>query len=246
MKQVEWFEDWFDSKYYHSLYKNRDHSEAERFIDNLYAHLSMPNDSMVLDLACGKGRHAIHLASKGLDVTGLDLSVQSIRHAREQVQSDHLHFYTHDMRKPFRIRYYDYILNLFTSFGYFSRKKENLEVLKSVRKGLKPQGMFLLDFMNSVKVKNNLLSQEIKTVDGIDFHIERAVQNDFIFKDIRFEDGGRTFHFQERVQGFEYDELKDLFNKAGFKLISKFGDYDLNPFEAEKSNRLILLAGIAG
>jgi len=118
MPNKEWFASWFDSPYYHKLYDHRDYSEAELFISNLITYLAPPKSSRALDLACGKGRHSAQLAKNGLKVTGVDLSQESIDHAIS-LNIDNTSFYTHDMRKPFRINYYNYIFNLFTSFGYF-------------------------------------------------------------------------------------------------------------------------------
>ncbi len=86
---MEWFENWFDSPYYHTLYKNRDFKEAEDFIQRLLSELSPDEGSFALDLACGKGRHSITLNNAGLNVTGVDLSRESILHA-EQFSSENL------------------------------------------------------------------------------------------------------------------------------------------------------------
>ena len=56
-----WFATWFDSPYYHILYKERNYREAQVFMDNLTHYLNLPEGATVLDLACGKGRHAIYL-----------------------------------------------------------------------------------------------------------------------------------------------------------------------------------------
>ena len=109
----EWFEDWFDSPYYHLLYKNRDYSEAESFIDNLISFLKPEEGSRFLDLGCGKGRHSIYLNKKGFDVTGIDLSENSIAAAKE-FENEQQNFYVHDMRKLFRTNYFDCVVNLFT------------------------------------------------------------------------------------------------------------------------------------
>src|SRR5690554_6977454 len=81
LKKEEWFKTWFDTSYYHILYQNRDFEEAERFITNLLDYLKLPGSANCLDLACGKGRHAVYLNKKGLKVTGLDLSENSISEA---------------------------------------------------------------------------------------------------------------------------------------------------------------------
>lgn len=100
MVNATWFKDWFNSHYYHQLYFNRDEQEAGAFIDRLITHLKPPANSLMLDVACGKGRHSIHLAKMGFDVTGIDLSEDSITDAL-QYQTDKLHFFRHDMRLPF-------------------------------------------------------------------------------------------------------------------------------------------------
>ena len=79
--QQTWFKDWFNSPYYHQLYFNRDDREAAAFIDKLINYLKPVPGSSMLDVACGKGRHSIQLANKGFDVTGIDLSNDSINEA---------------------------------------------------------------------------------------------------------------------------------------------------------------------
>jgi len=92
-----WFKDWFNSHYYHLLYQHRDDQEALDFIEKLVAHLQPAPGSKMLDVACGKGRHSKALAEMGFDVTGIDLSDESISEAKLN-ESDSLHFYQHDMR----------------------------------------------------------------------------------------------------------------------------------------------------
>ena len=106
MEDNPWFKDWFNSPYYHLLYFNRDEKEAANFIDKLINYLNPPKGSFMLDVACGKGRHSIHLEEKGFDVTGIDLSEDSIEEAL-RFQTDTLHFYRHDMRLPFWINYFE-------------------------------------------------------------------------------------------------------------------------------------------
>ena len=75
---MEWFSEWFNSPYYHILYQNRDYKEAESFIENLIHKQHFVRTQHFLDLACGKGRHAIYLNSKGFKVLGLDIAPESI------------------------------------------------------------------------------------------------------------------------------------------------------------------------
>ena len=82
MLQSEWFVTWFDSSHYHRLYAHRDDAEAAGFIDALIGRLRPRDGSRVLDLGCGAGRHARHLARKGYDTTGIDLSASGIAAAK--------------------------------------------------------------------------------------------------------------------------------------------------------------------
>ena len=113
-----WFETWFDSPYYHILYQNRNEKEASIFIDGLIQYLQPKTNQRFLDLACGKGRHALQISEKGFATMGVDLSANSIEFA-QQFESKLLHFAVHDMREVIPAAEFDYILNLFTSFGYF-------------------------------------------------------------------------------------------------------------------------------
>lgn len=237
-----WFATWFDSNYYHLLYQHRDDTEAQFFMDNLVKHLQIPVQAKILDLACGKGRHSIYLANKGFDVIGVDLSPESIEHAR-QFEHDHLHFNTHDMRAPLTIGSFDYIFNLFTSFGYFPTKEEHIQTLQEMKNGLKSKDSILvMDFFNAHKVIQNLVLAEEKTISNIHFKINRRVENGYILKDIRFEDQGQQFHFQERVRAFTLDDFKRMYQQVGLELITTFGSFDLATYDQVQSNRLILIA----
>jgi len=236
-----WFASWFDSPYYHLLYQNRNDGEAQFFMTNLINHLNPTAKNRTLDLACGKGRHAIFLAQQGLDVTGVDLSPKSILHAK-QFETDRLHFDTHDMRKPIQLEAFDYIFNLFTSFGYFETFEEHAETLGHMRNALKTdKSILVIDFFNAHKVIKNLVLAEEKQIEGITFNLNRRVDNGKIIKEIRFEDKGQTFNFEECVQAFTLRHFKELFESAGLKLTNTFGSYALTPYDREQSDRLIML-----
>ncbi|MEQ1746825.1 MAG: methyltransferase domain-containing protein [Saprospiraceae bacterium] len=238
---AEWFATWFDSPYYHVLYQSHDDKEAQQFIDKLLIALNLPLRARVLDLACGKGRHARYLAEKGFDVTGLDISPASITFARH-FEHKRLAFFQHDMRLPYRFNYFDGIVNMFTSFGYFDTDRDHLRTLANVAKGLKPGGVFLLDFFNAEQVRRNLVRHDIKTLDGITFHLHKAIRAGRVYKRVEFETGGRKFVFRERVRLFSLADFLTMFAAVGLELEHTFGDYDLSPFSSAVSKRLILIA----
>jgi len=237
----DWFSSWFDTKYYHILYKNRDYSEAETFISNLVNGLKIEKNSKILDLACGKGRHSIYLNKLGYQVDGCDLSKESITYA-QQFKNDKLHFFVHDMREPLVNKSYNYVFNLFTSIGYFEDLEDNVKMLKSIESYTSPNGILVIDFMNASKVINNLVKKEIKKVDEITFNITREVIDGFIIKTIKFEDEGQSFEFKEKVQAIKLFDFENYLSKTNFKIINVCGNYNLDNFDVENSDRLIIFA----
>lgn len=234
-----WFGLWFNTSYYHILYKHRNDDDAQVFMKNLVTYLNIPKQQHLLDLACGKGRHSIYLNQLGYTVTGADLSSESILHANT-FANEQLNFMVQDMRLPFEQKF-NAIFNLFTSFGYFEDDSEDIQVLQNINDALETDGVAVLDYLNVNKVIPNLVENEIIDRDGILFHINRSVQNDFIIKDICFEDQGEKFEFQERVKVLDIDKFKNYATKANLKIKHIFGDYHLNTFDKDHSDRLILI-----
>ncbi len=237
--KTSWYASWFDTPFYHILYKDRDHEEAEQFMSNLTNYLNIPEAGNILDLACGKGRHALYLNSIGFNVTGVDLSQNSIEHAK-QFENDTLKFEVHDMCNPYG-KTFDAVFNLFTSFGYFDKDDSNLETIKAIKTDLNEFGFGVIDFMNSEYVIDNLIAENTKTVEGIDFRQKRKLEKGYIIKDITFDYEGESFSFQERVRAFTLSDFETLFEKAGVHLIDVFGDYKLGPFSSKSSERLIMI-----
>ncbi len=234
-----WFETWFDSPYYHILYKDRNDTEAQLFMDNLTNYLNLPEEAKILDLACGKGRHAIYLNQLGYDVTGVDLSENSIKEASKSSNGT-LHFKVHDMRVQTEEKY-DAVFNLFTSFGYFENEEDNFKTLAAIKNSLTEYGFAVIDFMNANYVIENLVAEEVKTVDEIDFHIKRYVKDGHIYKEIIFEDKGQKFHFTEKVRALTLQNFEQMMEKADIYLLDIFGDYKLRKFYKNDSERLIMI-----
>ncbi len=237
--KTAWFKTWFDTTYYHILYKHRNDEEAQHFMQQLIQYLKLNKTASILDLACGKGRHSVYLSSLGYQVTGLDLSKNSIAYA-SQFEEDNLKFAVHDMRETYPYQF-DAVFNLFTSFGYFNDDNDNLKTIQAVHNELKSNGVAVFDFLNASKARENLIAEETKVVDGITFELTRRTDQKFIYKTIDFEDQGEHFSFKEQVRCLKLEHFKSYFEQVGFQLEAVFGDYDLSPFDVINSNRMIMI-----
>ena len=241
MQRANWFSQWFDTSFYHSLYANRNEEEARKFVNELLSELNPPPSSRMLDLGCGNGRHARQLASKGYRVLGMDLAGSSIQEAK-RYEHDHLYFLRHDMRRPFGVSRFDYIFNFFTSFGYFRTEKENDDVIFNIHEALKPGGYLLMDYMNWIYSEKRMVDKEEKEIDGILYQLTRWTTNSHFFKKIEINTESATpYEYTEQVEKFSLSDFYKLFGKAGLTIEKVYGDYELGSFDSQTSPRMIMV-----
>ena len=237
-----WYKNWFDSEFYHLLYKNRDEQEAEQFIDAITEFLKLKPGMKILDLPCGKGRHAVYFAKKGYKVYAADLSCNSIQHAKS-MEHDHLHFSVHDMLDEFPEKNFDAIFNLFTSFGYFENESDDIKILSNFKSSLKPNGFLIIDFLNPDDVLKNLVEISEFNEGDIKFTISKTVKNGFVEKKVTFSCEKEEHEFHEKVKLLSLDDFSRLLNATGLQIFHTFGSYSLQAYNKESSERLIIVAG---
>ncbi len=243
MTATAWFKDWFNSPYYHQLYFQRDEAEAAAFINKLIDHLQPPPGALMLDVACGKGRHSIQLVSKGFNVTGIDLSEDSIREAKES-ETENLEFFVHDMRLPFRINYFDYAFNFFTSFGYFKTQREHDNTIRTIAQSLKAKGIFVMDYLNVHYAEDNLVHKADREIDDVNYYITKWFDETHFYKKIVVEDDNLEvpLEYTEKVAKFSLGDFTEMFAYQGLQIQQVFGDYLFNNYDVKKSPRMIMIA----
>lgn len=238
-----WFEDWFNTSYYHLLYAHRSDVEAQVFMDAVCTFLNLKQGTLVLDLACGKGRHSNYLAQKGMQVIGMDLSEKNIDYAKLHA-APQAQFQVGDMRHiPFENQF-DLTVNLFTSFGYFNEEEDNVAVFYEVFKALKKGGYFLFDYLNPPFVLKTLHSTSSVYKGEVHIQTKKELHGEWVQKNIQVKDGNKSFIFHEKVHLLSAEWAKTKLEKAGFQMVEHWGDYNLNPFQAELSPRSIILAKV--
>jgi ubiquinone/menaquinone biosynthesis C-methylase UbiE len=228
---MKWWENYFDETYL-KIYSFIDTPEANRkqveFIEKV---LELNKEHKILDLACGQGRHAIELAKRGYNITGLDYSDYLLRVAKEKALKEkvNIKFIKGDMRNLPFANEFNAIYMFFSSFGYFS-DEDNFKVLKEVSNALKNGGKFLIDLSNPIRViKNFQYESWILTKEGI-ICLE---QNEFDPIKMRtrtlrtvFSKGGKEIEKKEHiVRLYTPSELSFLMELAGLKVIKFYGNW---------------------
>ncbi|MEM1201971.1 MAG: methyltransferase domain-containing protein [Acidobacteriota bacterium] len=235
---MAWYKEWFGQEYL-DLYAHRDEGEAERHVRFVERHLTGPKPGRVLDLACGAGRHSAALRRRGFEVVGVDLSISLLAHPPRQPTSA-----AGDMRcLPFVAGSFDWVLNFFTSFGYFARERENFRVLEEIVRMLTPGGRFMIDFLNRDRVLAELTEREIQHRGGREIHIERWFDRETrrINKRMRLvAPDGRADTYLESVRAYDREEVTIGARWAGLEVDDLYGNFDGEPYHRD-SERLIVV-----
>lgn len=242
--QTEWFVSWFQHPLYLKLYQHRDSNEAQTTIETILQHTGLGRGAKVLDIACGAGRHAVELAKHGMEVSANDLSEFLILEAKALAEeaNQNLYFSQLDMRRIEFNGIFDMVVQLFTSFGYFKSQAEDQNVLNRVYNALKPEGWYVLDFFNANYVKANLIASSHKTFEDITVTEERKIESGRVTKYINITHDMETLSFTESVMLYQPSTLREMLNKAGFKIVKECGDYHGNEFDPSISPRFMVIA----
>ena len=243
MAEAAWYKDWFNSTFYHKLYFERDDKEASDFIRRLISHLNPAAGSRMFDVACGRGRHSKILAAYGYQVTGIDLSPDSIADAQKNGNGNP-EFYVHDMRLPFLINYFDYAFNFFTSFGFFKTRREHDDVIRTIANSLKPGGVLIFDYLNVHYAEERLVHNEVKEIGGTVYEIHRWSDESHFFKKIIVKDKSlsQPIEYTEQVAKFSLHDFIDMLSFRQIQVEEVFGNYQLNNYDIRKTPRLIIKA----
>lgn len=232
-----WYRSWFGTRYYALLYGHRNERDAQLWVDAILDRWSMPQGARILDMACGRGRHAGWFMDRGMVVTGIDISEDSIAEAREQHPA--VDFQVHDMREPFAAKQFDAVTCLFTSLGYFDSLDDDRKVLRAAYEALKPGGHFVVDFMNTPRVLRDLVASEQLVRDGVHFDIARELVGGTIVKRISITDKDRSEVFEERVQALLPATIQTMAIEAGFELLELTDGPICDPYSPDHSERCV-------
>ena len=233
---MAWYQEWFGEKYL-QLYAHRDEAEAERHVDFFAEQTKGERPRAILDLACGAGRHTETLRRRGFRAAGTDLSLTLLAQARglPRVAGDMA-------RLPFAAGSFDWVLNFFTSFGYFERERQNFQVLEEIHRVLEPGGRFLIDLFNREKVIRDLVPRETQEREGLEIEIERwfDAETERVNKRMRLIERDREQTFVESVRAYREEEVVIGLKWAGLQATAVFGNFAGEAFSSD-SERLIVL-----
>ena len=239
---------WYDRAFgpwYLKLYPHRDLPEARTAVDTLASWI--PARGTVLDVGCGPGRYLDALGQSGRRVLGLDLSWALLEEAAKLPGLDS-RLVRGDMRRlPFAGGVFSTAISMFTSFGYFGSQEAHVELLSEISRVVRPRGRLILDYLNAPVVRNNLVPESRRVVEGYEVYEKRFVRADsggeWVVKElvIQDSDGAEVERYHEEVSLYERDELLSLLKQSEWREIQSLGDYSGAPWSPD-SSRLMVVA----
>ncbi len=237
----EWYEEHFQEDYL-KIYAHRNETKAGAELNKLLEFIPNKVGQKALDLCCGQGRHSRWLARHGFHVVGIDLSTVLLQNAIEFTNDLPVSYMRADVRNVPFIEEMDLVVNLFTSFGYFTDDDENEEVFTQVSKALKNEGYFLFDYLNPTYVRNNLVPESSSVNGNLLIKEKRQIDNSYVKKQIIIQEGSSIREYTEQVKLYELDQLMIMLERNKLKILHVFGDYDVEKYDKLSSPRIIILA----
>jgi cyclopropane fatty-acyl-phospholipid synthase-like methyltransferase len=241
---AEWFREWFNTDEYLYVYRSRNEQDAKKLVELIVKNVNLPENSKVLDLACGAGRHSILFAQKGFKVTAVDLSENLLKVARHSAKEAkvNINFVQTDIRHFCINKKFDLLVSLFTSFGYFDNDKENFMLFDMVQELLNENGSFALDYFNPIYIRKNLVRKSEEQFNDGKIIQERKIVENRVIKRIKIIKDGKEKDFMENVRMYPLEELKREIEKRGIMIKHVYGNSDGDSFDAENSKRIVLIA----
>ena len=232
----DWWRFWFGPGYL-ALYDDTLRERTPVEIDRLEALLRLRPPLRILDLPCGQGRHAIELARRAYDVTGVDLSpyLIGVAKARAEAAGVAVRWLEGDMRRPVSGETFDLVLNLFTSFGYFLDEADDRLVVQAAAAVLAPGGRFLLEVINGERVMGQFVEREWFTVGQAAVmerrSLDRSARRMIVERTVSRPVGDEVDLHAIRLYGAR--EIESVLRASGFDRVEIYGDWDGSPVTPE-------------
>lgn len=203
------------------------------------------DDGRVLDIPCGIGRHAVELADRGFEVTGVDATEPYLDTARERAAEAGVdcEFVHADMREFRRPETFDLAVNLYTSFGYFEDRADDERAARNIHESLAPGGRLVMSLTSKEVLAGKFQQRGWSEEDGTYLLEDREVTDDWSRMENRWilVADGETHEFTVSHRLYSAYELSELLREVGFASVDVYGDLDGRDFDDE-AERLVVVA----
>ncbi|MFQ3546958.1 MAG: class I SAM-dependent methyltransferase [Termitinemataceae bacterium] len=254
IKKDEWFQDEdFWDRFAPIMFDEQRWAEVSTVADGieaLYQHLAKVPEPVpavdpiqgskrqgmaILDQCCGLGRLSVELAIRGHRLTGIDITSSYLEAARESARDEEvaIEFIQSDVRDFVRPVSFDLVLNLYTSFGYFSDPMDDRQVLANAYHSLVPGGVYILETLGKEIAVRDFIEGEWFERAGAVVLTEYTPLDDweYLYNRWILLKNGERFERSFKQRLYAATELRKLFMEVGFSSVAVFGSWDMKPYD---------------
>lgn len=241
----DWWKTYFDAGYLREYEPIFNLVEDRRQVVRLIDLLELPAGSRILDVPCGQGRHAHLLAEAGFNVDGVDLSTHLLAVAKKRGTGPRLRYRRADMRKlpAAWTGRFDAVLNLFTSFGFFTDIHDDARVLAECARVLKPGGVMIWQGGSRDGVMARFLERDWWTTsDGTMIAQDRSFDPLSGFLTIKSTWQGRrkTEQREHRIRLYTASRLASMMLEHGLVVEQAWHSFERRPLTRRSSEMLLV------
>lgn len=219
---------------------------AETEVAQLLQLLELPAHATVLDMPCGPGRHLIHLAARGLRVTGVDRTQSYLDEARTRLSRAGLsaELIHADMRELVRPASFDAVLHLYSSFGYFDDPRDDQRLLRSMRESLRAGGCVVLELaVLDGAILDPAQEHALSNGSAIVESASRLDHDGVLTRDWEAsarDAQGAHRRWQAKHRLYRVSELEQMLRGAGFNAVHVFGGFDGSAFAPDAGHAVLI------
>ncbi len=169
------------ARYYDLLYRDKDYAaEAEYVASHIRAYA--PQARRILELGCGTGAHAEHLARMGYTVHGVDLSQTMLARAAARKAAlppdtaARMSFGPGDVRTVRTGETYDAVISLFHVVSYQTADSDLAATFETAAHHLRAAGLFLFDFWHGPAVLTQQPEVRTRRLEDEDIRVTRTAR----------------------------------------------------------------------
>lgn len=232
---------------YDNLINDVDYKKWADYYFNIFQRYGLTNPKLGLDLGCGTGSLTTELASRGIEMTGVDLSEDMLMVAREKSAGMDILYLNQDMCSFELYGTVDFIVSSLDCMNYITDKRDLLKVMKLANNYLNPRGLFIFDINTRHKLEN-IIGNNTFILENDDVFC--SWQNEYdrkrkicdFYLTFFMKNGWEYTRFDEEhsERAYEIEEIKALIENSGMRLLKVYHDLSFqNP--AKNSERVFFV-----
>jgi SAM-dependent methyltransferase len=250
MKKIQKKQVWYENKnlwktFAPILFSPKRLGDAVGEVNRIIKLSGIRKGAKVLDLCCGNGRHSLELARRGFKVIGVDLTEEYLANARRKARAQGLNikFVRDDMRRFCQLDYFDAVINMYTSFGYFDNPEDDRRVLSNTYYSLHKGGTLLIDVVGKEILARIFKPRQWQEDNGRIFLQERKIARDWSWINNRWIiiENGKKYEIEFGHRIYSAAELTALLKDCGFKSVKIYGDLAGSDYD-HNAKRMIAVA----